>query len=125
MSRRAAVCPASWSKPPGTQLRAPAEACVAHAGEEAFAAQPGDGHPRWPLHERDPASAVGTRCGLDFFGADHALFGTDCPFDPEGGPLYIRETIRVIDALDLTDTARDRIHHHNVRRLMRMPDAQA
>ena len=31
-----------------------------------------------------PAHAV--ECGLEFFGADHVLFGTDMPFDPEGGP---------------------------------------
>ncbi|MFI7127176.1 amidohydrolase family protein [Nonomuraea sp. NPDC050153] len=67
-------------------------------------------------------SDIGTRCGLDFFGADHVLFGTDCPFDPEGGPMYIRETIRVLDALDLTDTDRDRIYHLNIRRLMRLLD---
>ncbi|MDG4860311.1 amidohydrolase family protein [Streptomyces sp. T-3] len=67
-------------------------------------------------------SASGTRCGLDFFGPDHVLFGSDCPFDPEGGPLYIREIIRVIDALDLTDVARGQIYQHNIRRLMRMPD---
>jgi hypothetical protein len=30
------------------------------------------------------------RCGLDFFGADRVLFATDCPFDPEGGPMFIR-----------------------------------
>ncbi|TDD87844.1 amidohydrolase family protein [Actinomadura rubrisoli] len=66
-------------------------------------------------------SAIGTRCGLDFFGADHVLFGTDCPFDPEGGPLYVRETIRVLDALDITDTARDQIYHRNIQRLMRLP----
>ncbi|MEU7576924.1 amidohydrolase family protein [Streptomyces sp. NPDC041068] len=65
-------------------------------------------------------SAIGTRCGLDFFGADHVLFGTDCPFDPEGGPLYIRETIRVIDDLDVTETERERIYHRTVRRLMRL-----
>lgn len=70
-------------------------------------------------------SAIGTRCGLDFFGAEHVLFGTDCPFDPEGGPLYIRETIRVIDALDLTDAARDQIYHRNIRRLMRLPEEGA
>ncbi|MGW6505447.1 hypothetical protein, partial [Nonomuraea angiospora] len=63
-------------------------------------------------------SAIGTRCGLDFFGADHALFGSDCPFDPEGGPMYIR----VIDALDVTDAAREQIHLLNIRRLMRQPD---
>ncbi|MFI6737590.1 amidohydrolase family protein [Nonomuraea sp. NPDC050451] len=67
-------------------------------------------------------SAIGTRCGLDFFGADHVLFGSDCPFDPEGGPMYIRETIRVIDALDVTDAAREQIYHLNIRRLMRQPD---
>ena len=37
------------------------------------------------------------RCGLDFFGSKHVLFGTDCPFDPQGGPLFIRETIKALD----------------------------
>jgi predicted TIM-barrel fold metal-dependent hydrolase len=53
------------------------------------------------------------------------LFGSDCPFDPEGGPMYIRETIRVIDALDITDAARDRVYQHNILRLMRLPDGRA
>jgi predicted TIM-barrel fold metal-dependent hydrolase len=70
-------------------------------------------------------SAIGIRCGLDFFGADHVLFGSDCPFDPEGGPMYIRETIRVIDALDITDAARDQVYQHNILRLMRLPDGRA
>jgi predicted TIM-barrel fold metal-dependent hydrolase len=70
-------------------------------------------------------SATGIRCGLDFFGADHVLFGSDCPFDPEGGPMYIRETIRVIDALDITDAERDQVYEHNIRRLMRLPDGRA
>ncbi|MGH3241006.1 MAG: amidohydrolase family protein [Spirillospora sp.] len=65
-------------------------------------------------------SDIGTRCGLDFFGADHVVFGTDCPFDPEGGPLYVRETIRVLDALDITGDERDRIYHRNILRLMRL-----
>ena len=67
-------------------------------------------------------SDIGTRCGLEFFGADHVLFGTDCPFDPEGGPLYIRETIRVIDSLDITADDRERIYHGNLRRLIRQTD---
>ncbi|WP_343242523.1 MULTISPECIES: amidohydrolase family protein [unclassified Streptomyces] len=65
-------------------------------------------------------SAIGTRCGLDFFGTDRVLFGTDCPFDPEGGPLYIRETIRVVDGLDITGAEREQIYHGTVRRLMRL-----
>ncbi|MCG5214594.1 amidohydrolase family protein [Streptosporangium sp. KLBMP 9127] len=66
-------------------------------------------------------SDIGIRCGLDFFGADHVLFGTDCPFDPEGGPMYIRETIRVLDAMDIPGTDREQIYHRNIRRLMRLP----
>jgi predicted TIM-barrel fold metal-dependent hydrolase len=62
-------------------------------------------------------SAIGTRCGLEFFGADNVLFGTDCPFDPEGGPMYIR----VIDGLDVPADERERIYHRNIRRLMKQP----
>ncbi|MBI4463193.1 MAG: amidohydrolase, partial [Acidobacteria bacterium] len=28
-------------------------------------------------------------CGIGFFGADHVLFGSDMPFDPENGPGFI------------------------------------
>jgi uncharacterized protein len=54
-----------------------------------------------------------TRCCLDFFGADHVLFASDAPFDPEGGPMYIRETIRVIDSLDIPDADRRKIYRDN------------
>ena len=36
-------------------------------------------------------------CGIDFFGADHVLFASDCPFDKEKGPGYIRSTIAVLE----------------------------
>ncbi len=60
------------------------------------------------------------RCGLDFFGIDHCLFGTDCPFDPEGGPLFIRETIRAIDGLGLTQDERTRLYVENARQMLRL-----
>ena len=47
-------------------------------------------------------SRAATECGLKFFGADQVVFASDAPFDPEGGPLYIRETLRVIDSLDIS-----------------------
>ena len=47
------------------------------------------------------------RCGLDFFGTDRELFATDCPFDPEGGPMFIRETIAALDGLALAEDERD------------------
>lgn len=63
-------------------------------------------------------SAPATRCTLDFFGVDHVLFASDAPFDPEKGPMYIRETIRVLDELDLGDAARAQIFHGNAERLL-------
>lgn len=63
-------------------------------------------------------SAIGVRCGLEFFGAEHALFASDCPFDPEGGPLYIREMIRIIDELDISQEERELIYSGNLRRLV-------
>ena len=53
-------------------------------------------------------SASAIRCGLDFFGADRVLFATDCPFDPEGGPMFIRETIAALNGLVLADEERAR-----------------
>lgn len=62
------------------------------------------------------------RCGLDFFGIDHCLFGTDCPFDPEGGPLFIRETIRAIESLGLAKEDRAKLYLGNAQRMLRLPD---
>jgi len=58
-----------------------------------------------------------TVCGLGFFGADQVCLASDAPFDPEGGSLYIRETIKVIESLDLSDTDRCKIYQGNAERL--------
>ena len=64
--------------------------------------------------------ASGIRCGLDFFGADHVLFGTDCPFDPEGGPLFIRETFKALDSLKLKQSDRRKIYFGNAVNMLRL-----
>jgi aminocarboxymuconate-semialdehyde decarboxylase len=61
-----------------------------------------------------------TRCGIEFFGVDRVLFASDMPFDPTPG-LYMRETIRVIDSLDLDEAQRRAIYSDNARRLLRLP----
>ena len=61
-----------------------------------------------------------TRCGVDFYGVDQCMFASDCPFDPEGGPLYIRETIRCLDALEISAAERGRLYEDNARKLLRM-----
>lgn len=61
-----------------------------------------------------------TLCGLRFFGADRVLFASDAPFDPEKGPMYIRETIRIIDRLPITAEERDQIYWGNAVRLLKL-----
>jgi predicted TIM-barrel fold metal-dependent hydrolase len=65
-------------------------------------------------------SAPAIRCGLDFFGADHTLFGTDCPFDPEGGPMFIRNGIKAIDSLQLSASTRNKVYFGNAIKMLRL-----
>ena len=65
-------------------------------------------------------SRTATQCALEFFGEDHLLFATDAPFDPENGPMYIRETIKVIDELDISDETRRKLYYGNAERLLRL-----
>lgn len=61
-----------------------------------------------------------TVCGLRFFNPDHVLFASDSPFDPEKGPMYIRETIGVIDRLPISDDERAAIYAGNAIRLLKL-----
>ena len=65
-------------------------------------------------------SVAATKCGLEFFGADNVLFASDSPFDPEKGPGYIRETIKVIAELPISDTDRQKIFEGNAKRLLKL-----
>ncbi len=57
------------------------------------------------------------RMAMDFFGSDQVVFASDAPFDPEGGRMYIRETIRTIDEMDIDEETRAAIYHGNLERL--------
>jgi predicted TIM-barrel fold metal-dependent hydrolase len=70
-------------------------------------------------------SRPATECGLEFFGADHVLFASDAPFDPEKGSAYIRWTIEIIDRLDLAPSERHAIYEGNARRLLKLPASEA
>jgi predicted TIM-barrel fold metal-dependent hydrolase len=61
-----------------------------------------------------------TVCGLTFFKPDHVLFASDSPFDPEKGPMYIRETIAIIDRLPIAAEERAAIYHGNALRLLKL-----
>ena len=53
------------------------------------------------------------RCGIDYFGADHVLFGTDMPFVGQ-----ISDTLNGIAQLGLSDADRHAIMEGNARRLL-------
>ena len=65
-----------------------------------------------------PAHAV--QCGLEFFGADHVLFGTDMPFDPEGGHGFVRDTIAAVNDVHVSDADRTLVYEANARRILRL-----
>jgi aminocarboxymuconate-semialdehyde decarboxylase len=57
---------------------------------------------------------------LSFFKAGHVLFSSDTPFEPEPG-VYIRETIDIIDRLEITDEVRAQIYADNALALLKLP----
>jgi aminocarboxymuconate-semialdehyde decarboxylase len=61
-----------------------------------------------------------TLCGLRFFGPDRVVFASDAPFDPERGPMYIRETIAIVDRLPVDEDARARIYWRNAAALLKL-----
>jgi uncharacterized protein len=64
-------------------------------------------------------AAAPLACGLAFFGADRVVFASDCPFDPEGGPMFIREGIRSIEDLNLLEGDKRKIYFGNALKLLR------
>ncbi len=59
-------------------------------------------------------------CGVSFFGEDHVLFGTDMPFDVENGAVSIRDTIKGIDSMKISEAAKAKIYEGNARRLLHL-----
>jgi predicted TIM-barrel fold metal-dependent hydrolase len=58
-----------------------------------------------------------TVCGLDFYHPDKVLFASDSPFDPEKGPGYIRDTIKVLESIEMPAEAREKICFRNAQKL--------
>ncbi len=58
-----------------------------------------------------------TVCGIGFFGVDHVLFASDCPFDPEKGTMYPRLSIAVMEEIDLPKADKEKIQYKNAQRM--------
>ena len=66
-------------------------------------------------------AAAPLACGLAFFGPDRVVSASDCPFDPEEGPMFIREGIASIESLKLSDNDARKIYFGNAARLLKLP----
>src|ERR1700742_4073660 len=58
-----------------------------------------------------------TVCGLEFYDLDKIVFASDCPFDPEKGTYYTRETLKILDSLKLPKAKYKAIMHGNLEKL--------
>lgn len=58
------------------------------------------------------------QCGLDFYGNDTIVFGTDYPFGPENGCLFLRETIDAVERVEIPANVREDIFSGNLRAIL-------
>ena len=56
-----------------------------------------------------------------FFGPDHLLFGTDMPYDNAHGDRDIRETIRGVEQMNISEVDRRKVYEDNARSLLHLP----
>jgi aminocarboxymuconate-semialdehyde decarboxylase len=55
-----------------------------------------------------------THCGFAFYDPDKIVFASDCPFDPEKGTMYTRETLRILEGIDMPTVQKEKIWHGNL-----------
>ena len=58
-----------------------------------------------------------THAGLAFYDLDKIVFASDCPFDPEKGTMYTRETLRILEGIDMPKANKEKIWHGNLERI--------
>jgi len=59
-------------------------------------------------------------CGLNFFGEEHVLFGSDMPFGPKETNGWLGLIVEMLDNLDITQQQRDAIYGGNAKRILKL-----
>ena len=59
-------------------------------------------------------------CGYAYFGSDHIVYGTDYPFGPEKGERFIRENLRPIKNLNVSEEDKNRIFEKTAKKLLKL-----
>ena len=65
-------------------------------------------------------TAAALPCGHAFFGSDRMLFGTDYPFSPEKGEVYLRDNLRIVKEMDLPREDKEKILGGNAQKLLKL-----
>ncbi|MBU2498830.1 MAG: amidohydrolase [Proteobacteria bacterium] len=65
-------------------------------------------------------TAAALPCGHAFFGTERMLFGTDYPFSPENGEVYLRQNLAIIRDWDLPEEEKARILGGNALKLLKL-----
>ena len=65
-------------------------------------------------------TAAALPCGHAFFGTDRMLFGTDYPFSPENGEVYLRENLAIVKNWDLPEEDKIKILGGNTKKLLKL-----
>jgi uncharacterized protein len=65
------------------------------------------------------ASNVAT-CGLNFFGDEHVLFGTDMPFGPKDTSGWAGLNMEMIEGMEISAAQRKAIYEDNARRILKL-----
>ncbi|MGI6326599.1 MAG: amidohydrolase family protein [Saccharofermentanales bacterium] len=70
-------------------------------------------------------STAALEVGVDFFGVDHILFGTDFPLDGNRDPKGVGQTANTIDSINrmkLSESEKQMIFEENARKLFKLKD---
>ena len=54
---------------------------------------------------------------MEFFPVEKIVFASDCPFDPEGGTMYPRETLRILELAQPAEGHADAVYFGNLERI--------
>ena len=63
-----------------------------------------------------PSSTL--RCVVDFFGVDRLVLGTNYPYGPEEGCLFIRKSLKSIEELGLREEEQEKLLGGNAARVL-------
>jgi len=76
---------------------------------------------RFYVDSADHPSAT-LRCALDFFGADHLVFGTNYPYGPQDGRLFVKNSLEAVEGLGLPESQKEQVLGGNAARILHLAE---